>query len=251
MTELIGASRSSKSFTKVAPNGSSTDSKAVSVTNSGNKVQVIVEKIVNNEFESKESQPPIESVLEPPSFLARYTCVAVLLGIFSIWGNFVFIDEDDVPNGGDKPLHNGLIPLALTAFYLMSLPLLHMVTNHCNLQKKIDVKLMLRESMILYNALQVLLNGWMVYRILDALLWRNHPFIAGPIHQVDTGAAYAVWVHYCDKYLEYLDTYFMIVRGKMDQVCFSYKLLVGSKLMNEVRPRSSLLRFSLTVIPLS
>jgi elongation of very long chain fatty acids protein 4 len=50
------------------------------------------------------------------------------------------------------------------------------------------------------------------------LVWKEHPFIAGPIHLVDTGAAYAVYVHYCDKYLEFLDTYFMILRGKMDQV---------------------------------
>jgi len=31
-------------------------------------------------------------------------------------------------------------------------------------------------------------------------------------------ASYAVWVHYCDKYLEFFDTYFMVLRGKMDQV---------------------------------
>ena len=92
-----------------------------------------------------------------------------------------------------------------------------MFTNRY-LQNAVDVKLLLRESMILYNAAQVLLNGWMVYRIVTALIWRNHPFIAGPIHTVDTGAAYAVYVHYCDKYLEFLDTYFMVLRGKMDQV---------------------------------
>ena len=214
MTKQIGDSRSRAVCTEVALNRSSTDAKTLSAADTVKNVQVVL----NNKLEPKELCPPIETVLEPPSFLARYTCVAILLGIFSIWGRFVFIDEDDVPNGGDKPLHNGLIPFVLTALYLVSLPLLHMVTNHYNLQKKVDVKLMLRESMILYNALQVLLNGWMVYRILDALLWRSHPFIAGPIHQVNTGAAYAVWVHYCDKYLEYLDTYFMIIRGKMDQV---------------------------------
>jgi elongation of very long chain fatty acids protein 4 len=106
----------------------------------------------------------------------------------------------------------------LTALYVISLPLLHIVTNRYNIHAKVDVKVMLRESMILYNAVQVLLNGWMVYRILYALIWNHHPFIAGPIHQVNTGAAYAVYVHYCDKYLEFLDTYFMILRGKMDQV---------------------------------
>jgi elongation of very long chain fatty acids protein 4 len=113
--------------------------------------------------------------------------------------------------------HTWVVPVGFSVFYLVSLPLLRMFTNRY--LKTVDVKLMLRESMILYNAAQVLLNGWMVYRILDALLFRGHSFIAGPIHKVDTGAAFAVWVHYCDKYLEYLDTYFMVLRGKLDQVC--------------------------------
>lgn len=69
-----------------------------------------------------------------------------------------------------------------------------------------------------YNAGQVLLNLWMVYRILDALFFRAHPFICAPVDLVDTGATYAVWVHYCDKYLEFFDTFFMVLRGRMDQV---------------------------------
>jgi len=35
---------------------------------------------------------------------------------------------------------------------------------------------------------------------------------------ISSGSSYAVWVHYCDKYLEFFDTYFMVLRGKMDQV---------------------------------
>ena len=71
--------------------------------------------------------------------------------------------------------------------------------------------------MILYNAGQVILNAWMVYRMVDAVLFRGHPFV-GAFSAGQTGATYAVWVHYCDKYLEFLDTYFMVLRGKMDQV---------------------------------
>jgi GNS1/SUR4 family len=217
--KLLARSRASSS-SKDARKAAIADAKLLSATNATTTVQVVMEKAADNEIDQQESYLLIQRDLEPPSILARYTCVSILIGIFCIWSKFVFIDEDDVPNGGNKPLHNGVIPFTLTAFYLLSLPLLHLVTNKYNLQKKVDVKLMLRESMILYNALQVLINGWMVYRILDALVWRSHPFIAGPIHQVNTGAAYAVWVHYCDKYLEFLDTYFMILRGKMDQVRF-------------------------------
>merc|ERR1712087_1062039 len=73
--------------------------------------------------------------------------------------------------------------------------------------------------MVIYNGGRVLLNGWMVYRMVYAVLFRGHPFI-GDINTVNTGATFAVWVHYCDKYLEFLDTYFMVLRGKMDQVSF-------------------------------
>lgn len=144
-------------------------------------------------------------------------CAAVLVCILGIWGKFAFIDEANLPNGRTEPIvHSGIVPLGMTCFYLISLPLLRLVTN--KFLSQVNVKVLLHETMILYNVAQVLLNGWMVYRIVDALLWRGHPFIQGPVYLVNTGATYAVYVHYYDKYLEYLDTYFMILRGKMDQV---------------------------------
>lgn len=73
--------------------------------------------------------------------------------------------------------------------------------------------------MVVYNSGQVLLNGWMVYRFLDAVINKGHPFI-GDVYTVDTGATFAVWIHYMDKYLEFFDTIFMVLRGRMDQVSF-------------------------------
>ena len=166
---------------------------------------------------SADEKVPIERVLEPPSLLARYTCVSILVGIFAVWGRYSFIDETKIPNGRTEPIVDSpVIPLGMTAFYLVSLPLLRAFTNR--FLSQVNVKLLLHETMIVYNAAQVLLNGWMVYRFFDALLLRDHPFITGPVFLVDTGATYAVYVHYCDKYLEYLDTYFMVLRGRMDQV---------------------------------
>lgn len=159
---------------------------------------------------------PIQTVLVPPSLASRYTCASVLLGIFAIWGKLTFIDEEDVP-GGRNELHSWRVPVVATLTYLVSLPLLRFLSKRF-IHGSVDVKVLLRESMILYNAGQVLLNGWMMWKILDALFFRGHPFVAGPIHLVNTGASYAVWVHYCDKYLEFIDTYFMVLRGKMDQV---------------------------------
>lgn len=163
-----------------------------------------------------DNKVPIETVLAPPSMAARYTCTSILLAIFAIWGKFTFIDEADVP-GGTAELHSWRVPLVMTVGYLVSLPLLR-IFSKTFLASSVDVKALLQESMIVYNAGQVVLNAWMVYRIIEALLFKGHPFIAGPVNLVDTGASYAVWVHYCDKYLEFLDTYFMVLRGKMDQV---------------------------------
>jgi GNS1/SUR4 family len=171
--------------------------------------------------------PPSQSVndecsvkLEPSaaaaSLTGRMVCLALLGIISAIWCKYTFIDEAQVPNALDRPVHSPGVTLALTVGYLVSLPLLRYVSH--SYLRHWDMKVLLRESMIVYNATQVLLNGWMVYRIVHALLYRNHPWIGADMHLVHTGATYAVWVHYCDKYLEFLDTYFMILRGKMDQV---------------------------------
>ena len=74
---------------------------------------------------------------------------------------------------------------------------------------------------------QVFLNGWMVYAMVNAVVNNGHPFIGSrglTGVAVNSGASYAVWVHYCDKYLEFFDTYFMILRGKMDQVSGTFGL---------------------------
>jgi hypothetical protein len=165
---------------------------------------------------------PVEQLLDPPTLLARYTAASMLIGIFAVWGKYSFVGEK---NFDANAIHDYKVPLVLTVGYLVSLPLLRLFSERY-LSKNVDVKLLLRESMIIYNAAQVLLNCWMVFTILQALIFRGHPFI-GDLHTVSTGATYAVWIHYTDKYLEFLDTYFMVLRGKMDQV--SLPLLLGSE----------------------
>jgi hypothetical protein len=158
---------------------------------------------------------PIETILVPPSQLARYTCTSIMVAVLAIWGRHTFVDEQELQVGED--MHSWRFPLYMTVGYLLSLPILRMISKRF-LAHNVDVKVLLRESMILYNAAQVALNFWTVYKILHALIIRGHPFVSGPIHLVNSGATYAVWVHYSDKYLEFLDTYFMVLRGKMNQV---------------------------------
>jgi len=173
-------------------------------------------KLVSRSAGGKEDvlQKPLTShkELPEPSLAARYTCASILIGLFAVWGRYTFVDESELRVGSD--MHSYKIPLSFTAFYLVSLPLMRRMVDRF---VTVDMKLLLKESMILYNAGQVVLNAWMVYRMLDAVLLRGHPFV-GSVAASNTGATYAVWVHYCDKYLEFMDTYFMVLRGKMDQV---------------------------------
>jgi elongation of very long chain fatty acids protein 4 len=157
-----------------------------------------------------------------------------MMATFAVWGKYTFVPEEDCPTV-TGPMHSYQVPAALTVGYLISLPLLRVFSERV-FSKTTDVKLLLKESMVLYNVAQVLLNGWMVYKFIDALVNKGHPFV-GDINTVHTGASYAVWVHYCDKYLEFFDTYFMVLRGKMDQVrsvTFSRVLLFYKREINEL-----------------
>ena len=173
------------------------------------------------EFRSKatdadEGAPvPIETILIPPSQLARYSCTSIMVAILAVWTKYTFVPEKNLAVGED--MHSWRIPLYMTLGYLLSLPPLRLLSKRF-LAHNVDVKVLLRESMILYNGAQVALNLWTVYKILHALIVNKHPFVSGPIHLIDSGASFAVWVHYCNKYLEFMDTYFMVLRGKMNQV---------------------------------
>lgn len=168
---------------------------------------------------------PIDVVLEPPSLLSRYACATLMTAIFGLWGRIAFYghtgdgtyDESKAPGVGAE-IHSWKVPMILTGSYLLGLPLLRMFTTKY-LTPSVDVKLLLKETMVVYNCGQVLLNGWMVYRFLDAVINKQHPFI-GDLYTVNTGATFGVWIHYMDKYLEFFDTFFMVLRGRMDQVSF-------------------------------
>mmetsp|Transcript_8161 Transcript_8161/g.8961 ORF Transcript_8161/g.8961 Transcript_8161/m.8961 type:complete len:338 (-) Transcript_8161:2-1015(-) len=154
--------------------------------------------------------------LKKPSILARYTCAGISCAIFAAWWKCTFVPESETPSV-DAPMHSYHIPLFFTVGYIVSLPILKfLVQKYCS---SIDMKELLKDSMLLYNVSQIALNGWMVWRFIDAVVNKGHPFI-GDVHTTATGTTYAVWVHYCDKYLEFFDTYFMVLRGRMDQVSF-------------------------------
>ena len=171
---------------------------------------------VDNKKAMAMDKAPVEVVLEPPSLVSRYACASLMVAIFAVWGKICFVDEDTAPGIGSD-IHSWKVPAVLTTGYLALLPVLRYFSKNF-LSQVVDVKLLLKETMIVYNGGQVLLNGWMVYRFVDALVNQGHPFI-GDLYTVKSGATFAVWIHYMDKYLEFFDTVFMVLRGRMDQVC--------------------------------
>jgi len=152
---------------------------------------------------------------ERASFLSRYTALSILLVVIAIWCKYTFVPEEYATPMLHEPVHSYKVPLTLTIAYLVSLPVLKYIIK----ASQVDLKPMLKESMVVYNVAQVILNVWMVYRFIYAVGWNGHQFI-GDVLTMDKGTTYAVWVHYCNKYLEFLDTYFMILRGKNEQVSF-------------------------------
>jgi elongation of very long chain fatty acids protein 4 len=111
-------------------------------------------------------------------------------------------------------MHSWRVPLFGTIGYLATLPVLKVLAQ----AQPYDAKALLKESMFVYNAAQVVLNGLMVWMTVVLLwggklplLWNNSVPYAAPM----------LWLHYCDKYLEFLDTAFMVLRGRYDQVLIS------------------------------
>lgn len=165
----------------------------------------------------KESMKLFKSA-NTPSTLARYTCLSIVVAVFAGWHKYTFTDEKLGCPSVDFPLHSYHVPLKMTVAYLASLPVLNAFTKKF-LAPRYDMKALLFESMVFYNVAQVCMNVWMVWRFLDAVINRGHPFI-GSVDALGTGTSFAIWVHYSNKYLEFLDTYFMVLRGRMDQVSF-------------------------------
>lgn len=161
-----------------------------------------------------EDKAPIGVVLAPPTVAARYGCAAVMAAIFGVWGQLCFYPESQPAPVGPE-LHSWKVPAVLTVSYLVALPLLRVFSKFF-LSESVDTKLLLKETMVVYNGGQVLLNFWMVYKIMEGLLVKDHPFI-GDVYKLTPGLSHALWIHYVDKYLEFFDTFFMVLRGRMDQ----------------------------------
>lgn len=94
----------------------------------------------------------------------------------------------------------------------------------------------IRPYIFTYNLYQCILNAWCVGAFIHEVYTNPHytsmwgtPAQAGPL---GFRISFLVWVHYMNKYVELLDTVFMIMRKKNNQVsflhCYHHVLLIWS-----------------------
>lgn len=69
----------------------------------------------------------------------------------------------------------------------------------------------------IYNLLQITLNIYMVYNFTEIISGYN---IFGINKSYTANLKNTLYIHYLSKYLDYFDTYFMIVKGKHNQLSF-------------------------------
>ena len=112
-------------------------------------------------------------------------------------------------------------PMTCTVIYLL------IVLNGKYIMQNRDPK-NIDKIMLWYNVYQCVVNGITVYVMVDNILNKNVELIGNL--STNMKLSYWVWLHYTNKYIELLDTMFMIVRKKFNQVtflhCYHHVLLI-------------------------
>ena len=79
-----------------------------------------------------------------------------------------------------------------------------------------------RPYMLVYNLYQTVFNAWWVFETIRVVVGLGQPFLGVPLtkgpEQFELGLL--IWLHYQNKYIEMLDTTFMVLRKKTKQVSF-------------------------------
>jgi len=164
----------------------------------------------------QESKAPV-AMVAPPTPAAMNTCAAIVVMTIAVWGKMTYVKEDETP-GAFTELHGIHVPIGLSIGYLITLGFVwHFSKTY--LWKVTDSKMLLERGMTIYNIFQVVFNVWMVGQFLVALTFRGHKFL-GDLTVRDSGAPLGIWWHYSGKYIEFFDTYFMLIRGNMKQFTF-------------------------------
>jgi len=76
------------------------------------------------------------------------------------------------------------------------------------------------EYMLTYNLFQTCFNSWVVYSILSEVIEKGYPILGNQPESTSYKISFFIWLHYHNKYLELIDTLFMVLRKKNVQISF-------------------------------
>lgn len=108
------------------------------------------------------------------------------------------------------------IPLAITVVYLVGVVFLGQ--RYFSKRSPVNVE----GYMLVYNFYQTVFNIWAVAGFIGEIYRRGLPF-AGTVYtpsREEARLGFIIYTHYQNKFIELLDTVFMVVRKKSDQVSF-------------------------------
>jgi elongation of very long chain fatty acids protein 4 len=79
----------------------------------------------------------------------------------------------------------------------------------------------LKKPLIIYNIIQILLNIYMIQGLINIpIITFNHINIFGLNIKFNDNLKYFTYIHYLSKYLDYCDTWFIILKKKENQLSF-------------------------------
>ncbi|XP_065372435.1 very long chain fatty acid elongase AAEL008004 isoform X2 [Calliphora vicina] len=80
----------------------------------------------------------------------------------------------------------------------------------------------LQNTLILYNAVQVIFSAWIFYECLMGGWWGHYSFTCQPVeyndHPRTKRMVHACWWYYFSKFTEFMDTIFFVLRKKQSQI---------------------------------
>jgi len=86
--------------------------------------------------------------------------------------------------------------------------------------QKISSEPFLMPLMVMYNATQVFLCGYMIKGAYDHYQKAGYKFICNKFDETESGMAAVLWVFYVSKVLDFCDTFFIVARQKWVQLSF-------------------------------
>ncbi|XP_030376555.1 elongation of very long chain fatty acids protein AAEL008004 isoform X2 [Scaptodrosophila lebanonensis] len=80
----------------------------------------------------------------------------------------------------------------------------------------------LQNTLVAYNAIQVVFSAWLFYECLMGGWWGSYSFRCQPVDYTDSATSrrmvHACWWYYFSKFTEFMDTIFFVLRKKTSQV---------------------------------